>query len=338
MTVLALILLGQGIICASFFNICQRWVIRERALSISEVLLIQHATSLPLLASALLWWHGWGTTFSRNTTIFWSATILATLCSVIIQLANAKSHKGEASLVAPIRAMTPGMVTVAAFFVHEYPSQQGILGILLIAGGTYLHGIQEKPGRLQAADYLKPFKLLRLPADYQNLAEAQKLKVRNSTHALRWAYLSALFGTIGLVCDGLSARHGNVIVSSLAQAVGLVVAYGLLFPILNKNQEEKLTEPLAQRCKRYWWQILLVGICFGLQAVFFPTVFRLAPIAYAGSIKRLGIVLTVLLAWWILKEKQAKLRLWPASLITLGVILLAGDNSVDSIIKQLEKN
>ena len=77
---------------------------------------------------------------------------------------------------------------------------------------------------------------------------------------------------------------------------------------------------------------MLAGIFMALNELFIGTAFRIAPIAYVGSLKRLSIVFTVLLSWWILGETRAKRRLGPAIVVTLGAILLATDGSMTRLI------
>ena len=334
METLALILMVLGIFSIALHNTTQRWLLREKILSKTETLVAQHSISILFLLSAFWWWNSWGTAFHSHTLLFWFSVMGTSIANIFIQNFNAKAKSlAEASLIAPIQAMTPGLVTVAALLIGEYPTKQGIAGIILIGLGVYIHS-RENATTLR--EYLQPFQFLMLPANFSKLpAEKQNEAIKNR-NALRWAYASAGMGTFGLLFDGLTARNGDIALGFGIQAIILTTTFLILYSVVRKKETASLL-PLGVRLKAHLLPILLIGIFYGFHVVFIMTSFRLAPIAYIGSLKRLSIPLIIFLSWIILKEKKAVRRLWPASIVTFGALLLAFDGSMGRILDHFTK-
>lgn len=328
MTLLGIVLMLFGTICIACHAVTQRWLLRKQVLSVRGVLITQHALSIPVLAAALVFWpdRSWiGFDFSP---IFWQAVVGTSLIGIFIQYASARSRElGEASLVAPVQAMTPGMVTVAALFLGERASLQGWLGIILIALGNYIHA---REGARTLQDYLQPFRLLFLPPGFAALSKRQQERALIDRNALRWAYLSAVLGAFGLIFDGLVARNGNVALGYMAYSVMLSAAY------LVWRRPQGTTAEFGQ-LRQYWLPICLVGLFFALHILFVATSFRLAPVAYIGSLKRFSIILAVLLSWLVLGERKAKRRLFPAGMVALGSALLAFDPSIGRLMANIDR-
>lgn len=331
MEILALFLVGCGILCMSGHSTTQSWVLRKKLASKEAVLVLQHSISIPILVLALAINPDPGTG-AGSSKVFWFAVVATSALGCIIQYANARARENaDVSLTAPISGMTPGMVTAVALMLGEYPSVQGVAGIILIALGTYIHG-QENAKTW--GDYLRPLAYLFLPSNFSQLAESEREQLLRNREALRFAYLAASCGTFGLICDGLIARNGSVAVGFIVYS--LILSTTFLFLFLKKErttrnvQAENTTSPLAKGL------LGLTGIFFGLHILFVMTAFRLAPIAYVGSLKRLSIVSSILFAYVFLKEKKAMKRLLPAAIITAGAILLAFDPSAKQVMALVE--
>lgn len=329
MQILAIVLMIFGVFSMAFHSITQRWLLREKVLSKTETLLAQHGISIIFLFSAIWWWNAWGTSFHSHARIFWIAVLGTSLANIFIQNFNAKAKSlADASLLAPIQAMTPGLVTLVALAIGEVPTKQGIAGIVLIALGVYVHG-RENATTLK--EYLQPFQFLMLPANFETLSsEKQKEAVQNKT-ALRFAYASAGLGTFGLLFDGLTARTGDVALGFGVQAVILTTVFSFLHISVQKKETAALASFMT-RFRKHWLAIPLIGVFYGLHVIFIMTAFRLAPIAHIGSLKRFSIVLVALLSWFILHEKKALRRLWPAFIVAAGAFLLAFDGNIDRLL------
>lgn len=281
------------------------------------------------LNSALLWWQLLEGNAVPNTRLFWIAILGTTISNLIIQYVNTKARMlADISLTTPVQAMTPGLVTVAVLTLGEFPSTQGIIGIFLISIGTYIHFADWDMG---LKGYIKPFQFLFLPKNFANLTSEEKEIRLKERKALRYAYVGAIIGTIGLISDSLVAKSGSVPLGFSMQAILLTLG----FSVLIQNQHNNLNISNKTSVIKKIFLLTMLGIFYGLHVIFIMTSFRIAPVAYIGSLKRLSILLTVVLATFILKEKNAKQRLIPAGIITFGAALLAFDSSIEKLIDKI---
>ncbi|MBI4054483.1 MAG: EamA family transporter [Candidatus Doudnabacteria bacterium] len=318
---LAAILLSCGIVCMSVIFICQRWLFEKSPLTVKELLVCQHGISALVLTTAFVWWNEWGLhpQAQGQAQIYWLALGVETAIGVVIHYAVAKSYQlGEASLVTPIQAMTPGLITATGLILGEFPSRNGLVGIFLIMLGTYVHGREDAES---LADYLRPFALLRLPRGFRFLPLADRNIALKRRSAIRWAMVFAAAGTLALLCEGLVVRNGSVTLAYFLNQSALT----LLFLFFLKKEPVQEERPYTLYHPKVRLLIMLLGLAYGLHIMFIVTSFRLTHVASVGTLKRFNIVLTGLMAWWILGEDKAKFRLIPAVVITLGAILLGED-------------
>lgn len=327
MDLMAVSLSLTGVLFIAGHNVVKRQSLLDGQLTPSEFLALSQGIASIFLVT-MVWWEWSSTPFHLNQRVFWMAVSATAAVNLVVQYANARAAQlAEASLIAPIQALTPGLVTITALVLGERPTPQGIAGIGLIALGTYIHG-RENATTLR--EYLQPFAFLRLPANFQELSlEAQQQALKNRT-ALRFAYSSAVAGSVALVFDGLLARNGNVALGMAVKQLMLTLFFGsaaLLGLVRNNGHCQK------GRIFQKWPLLLGAGVFLGLNEVLIGTAFRVAPVAYIGSLKRLSIIFVILLSWWFLREVKAKRRLFPALLVTGGAGLLATDGSMASIVR-----
>ena len=118
------------------------------------------------------------------------------------------------------------------------------------------------------------------------------------------------------------------------ELLGLTVVFALMW---GGSNVVVAGQSLRERLRQYWPQVMGVGILFGLPFVLLGVAFRLAPIAYVGSLKRLSIPLTLILAVWVLGEmKSSKRRFVTGGVITAGAVILALDPTPAVLIDGLE--
>lgn len=329
----AIILVLFGVVCMAGNSVLAKWLINKKAFTDRELLITKNGLGGAL---CLLWFLSPLNTMLNSwapgrevTVIFWIAVIGVILPNIAMQYANVRAQRfGDASLVAPIQALTPGLITLTAMTLGEYPSTLGYAGIALVAGGTYLHAREEVP--VFSKEFLRPFYFWN-----------SSLEINKRT-ALRWAYLSAICGTIGLLFDGLMSRHGDVAFGVTIELTALALVF--TFPVFAKGSKQGTASGgFRERFWRFCPQITSLGIIHAAIFISITTAFRLAPIAYIGSIKRLSIFLTVVFAVWFLGEKKsAKRRVLLASVITTGAMLIMFDptqavvvDSADELIKKI---
>jgi drug/metabolite transporter (DMT)-like permease len=311
---LAVVLSILGALALGAMNVLRSHLMKQHMLTEGESRVVPYLIGG---ATCVVWFLGVGESFNLLTpsepvpTIFWLALAASIAVNVFIQFATIRSYSlGEASLVAPIQALTPGLIIFAAMVLGEIPSTLGYVGIALIAIGTYVHA----RGGVELRRYFEPLFVWTLLRPYKTLSQNER--------ALRWAYLSAIFGTVGLLGDATLARYGDVV---LGYVIWFFVLGMVFLPWMEVRRQEKLP-PLGVRLRKYAVPIVGQGILLGLGQVLFATAFRLAPVSYVGSLKRLAIMVTVMLAVIYLGEKtHASRRIITASIITAGAICLAFD-------------
>lgn len=331
METIAIVLALSGVLAVSSRDVIQRLLLRDKTFSEKEILVFQWAFMAVVLASVWLLSGNVFSSSSSNSTMFWLGVILVTAANFFIQPALVRAKKlGEASLVAPVMALTPGLLTVAAIiFVSERPTWQGLVGIGLIMVGNYAH---LREGAKTLKEWLLPFSWLFLPANHSSLLPEEQAKVLQNRSALRWAYLGAVLGTFGLIGEALTVRGGDLALGFAIQATALSICFSLM-----SFGQGSQTTSFSIRWQEHKKLLLAVGIFSVLHVVLMGLAFRLAPVAYIGSLKRLSIVVVVILSIFILKETKAKKRLWPAMIVTLGAMLLAFDGGIEHIISLIEK-
>lgn len=278
------------------------------------------------------WWNSLAPE-KTDSTMWWLALALTTAANIPIQFGDIRARRlADISFVAPISAMTPGLVVFTALLIGEVPGVLGIVGIVLIVVGTYTHAREGKPWR----EYFTPlfFWLVFRKTDALPLTEQKKLR------GLRWAYIVALFSTIALMGDGLVARHGNVILAVTIELSVLALVYIIALPKQARDEGAFASWDARKRAKGLL--LGLFGIAFAVPFITLGIAFRLAPIAEIASLKRLSIVMIVIGGAWLLGERSGVRRTLLASVIVAGAILIALDptpgvvlNSFDAYVGHL---
>ncbi len=330
MSHLAVLLTLMSVVSIACHSVTRKWLFNRNALSETESLIIQCGIGTLLCGIWFLSYSDWeNLALGRsNTTIYILAIAVTTLANIGFQFTNAKaSWLADVSFTAPLMAMTPGLVVITGVLFGELPSTAGYIGISLIVVGAYIHAREGATLK----EYLQPLFFWTIFANIDHLPEEERGKRR----ALKFAYCTALFGTVGLLADGLVARHGNMALGVTIELFGLTVAFILLYYL--KQGLRVFDTSLRERLKKYWRQISLLGISFGLPFILLGIAFRLAPIAYVGSLKRLSIPLALIFAVLVLGEKtNSKRRFFTACIITCGALILAFDPTPAVLVNNLE--
>lgn len=350
MNVIALFCIIGYVASISGFFVVQKHLLNQKALSATESLMLYFGLgSVFLVIWFFLPFHDWWqavTSLKPDAILFWGSIWISVLANTWGQYAGIRASQiGDLSLIAPIAALTPGLLVVAAWAFGEYPTGVGYIGILLIVVGTYMHAREPE----SVKEYLQPLFSWRLflassDADAAHLSEGEREQKLKNRSALRWAYRGAVFSTVGLLMNGLTGRHGDVAVGGAAMLFGLTVSFAILHLFLRaKERTTVVGGSLKERLMKYKFPVLLMGGLYGLHEIFILTAFQYAPIASIGTLKRLQIPATVFLAMFILGERSKKKDREPTPwyrerrfilslVITLGAILLATDPSQGRIV------
>jgi drug/metabolite transporter (DMT)-like permease len=199
-------------------------------------------------------------------------------------------HRTPLSQTMPFTAFTPlFLIPVAYLLIGELPNIQGVLGILLIfAGGFIIH--------LQSYDIIGLFK--------------------NLKHATgTWLMLIVAF------LWSITASAEKVAILSSSQAFfGTVITLLLslsYLPLVLRNYSRNY-----QLLQKFWLQLLLLGLIFGLMIIFQFTALKYLLVSYVISFKRAGIIFSVIAGILIYKERNASKNLIATFIMILGVYLI----------------
>lgn len=244
--------------------------------------------------------------------------LITGICNIAFQYLFARAHAiEEVSLVSPILASTPTILVLSSMLIlHEYPSALGWFGIWLVAVGGYslnLHKLREKWQQRGSYDPVTWRGKIKQEA---KIWLAPILALRESK-GVRLAFIAAMIGAVSLNYDGLVARHSNVMFG-LGCTLLIVVAGHL--PIAIFRREFKTLNIK----KGFWTGPLLLALLYASAISITNLAFRTSLVAYVGSLKRVSIPITIVLAYFLLKERtNFKDRLLGGLLIMIGVICIS---------------
>jgi len=330
---LAIILMLCGAVAQAGHVSAQRYLIGgKKILSKYEPLVIQYAFRTVALLAIMPFWSDFGTMALSSNRIFWIGVAGVIGANLWIQYANVHARSKptvDVSFTEPIQSLTPFLVTLAAISFGEHPSIQGWAGIALISFGNLLH-LREGMSPL-SREYWQPFVQFMLPRNFEFLGKDQQEELLERRSAILWSYGSACVGAVGLIFDATLVRHGSVALGFALQGVFL----GGWFFFLSRRSNEKRAS-LADRVRAHIVPVLILCIAWTLMVLFTNTAFRLAPVGYIGTLKRLYLPILLIFSVLFLGEKKAKLRIMPNSLITVGAVFLAFDGSFAKLVDRFE--
>ncbi len=196
----------------------------------------------------------------------------------------------DLSIVAPIISFTPVFILITSpFILNEFPSPMGFFGILLIVSGSYILNIREKS------------KGLFVP-----------IKALFREKGARFMFIVAFIWSITSNLDKIGVINSSPVFWAFSQTT--FIALALLPVILRQNKKTVIHKNL---------KILIpIGLFSALTLIFQMTAISLAPVSYVISLKRTSVLISVLLGFFILKERRIKERLIGALVMILGILFI----------------
>jgi|SRR5208337_38064 len=217
----------------------------------------------------------------------------------------------DLSLAVPMLAFTPlFLIGTAALILHEIPSPVGIIGIIIIAIGSYVLNTAEGHTRLTdpfRAMVTNPgvFSMLVVAFLYAVVINFDKMVVQNS---------DTVFGS-GLVFSLLGS------------------AFTVLFLLKRYRKRATGTDatgatplPANDRAAGTWQDLaaasIIVGIFLTIETIAVNQAYLLQIVPYVSAIKRTSILITVVYGTLVFREKEHLRRVSGAGLMVLGVALI----------------
>lgn len=324
-----------GTIVFGFFSVARRFIMKSGVISSLQLLI--HLYGAATVVFFLIYLTFWGFTSPKLLPGFWRAVLLGTLVNLFIQFFAVKAasiKEGEISLTAPLSAMTPGLITIMAIALGEYPGKIGIAGITLMALGSYVLLFEKTPRYLW--EYVSPVKRLTMLFKIDRLAPEEKGK----TIVVALTLGSAILSTFGLLFDGLYTRRGvnlqGLTLAMLTMMGLLALGYSAWYIVNPGSQNRTSGLKIYQTQPKYIITIIFLVIGWVAMIYLFQPTYNHTYVAYVGTLKRLTILITVIFGFVFFREGEIKKRLWAAILIMAGAILISMDDLPVKISAQME--
>lgn len=227
----------------------------------------------------------------------WPYALASAVVETIYDATLAAAYvREDFSLVYPIaRGGAPALLGLwAILFLKERPSLWGTIGLLVLTGGLMIVGSSRwwSAGR----------------------------KGVTSAVGIGLACLVALMISIYSVIDGAAVR-----LMDAASYTVLVFILNAIFviPVITRLYG---WQAVLDEGRRHWQQVTAIGFLDIGSYMLVLVAFSLAPVAYAGAIREISIVLGALAGWLWLKESFGRVRVIGALIIFAGIltILIAG--------------
>lgn len=220
---------------------------------------------------------------------FWLAAMVSTSLGTISQQLYFRAYSlSEASLVAPLRLITPPLVILTGFLVlGEKPTLVGSLGIFVTVLGLWF---------------------LLFP------------NMRPSLHLEK----GALYGLAACTLFALEFPFGKLMIvssSALFVSATLLPAVGVLTLLWCQLLDRTFTKRLLMAAGRTPIQFLALSATFSIGVLLTNQALNYSLTAYAASLKRLQAVWTVFFSGRLLREKDTIKRLLAALTMFVGIIL-----------------
>lgn len=220
----------------------------------------------------------------------------------------------DLSLAVPMLAFTPlFLIGTAALILHEIPSSVGMIGIIVIAAGSYVLNAAESHTGI-----LDPFRaMVRNPGVFSMVIVAflyaivinfDKLVVQNSDTVFGSGLVFTLLGFAFLVIFAFRCCFGRT--------DGRISHASPNLPVNPPGARRDSTfRDLATAS-------LVVGVLLMIETVAINQAYLVQIVPYVSAIKRTSILITVVYGTLVIREKDLFRRVSGAGLMVLGVVLI----------------
>lgn len=200
----------------------------------------------------------------------------------------------DASLVAPFLTFNPVFtLLIAIVTLQEFPTAQGIVGMLLVILG---------------ANLVNPQRDWRV-----------SLKQFAFNHGIALTVLASFIWGVTPIFEKVAILHTQPANPPLVALGSTLLLSIFLSPALFR---QNVSNPLMQ-IRQHWRGFLLIGLIGGITPVFGMTAFMLGNVGYVTTLFKLSTILTMVWSYFWLGE-QAILRRLPGALVmVIGSILIA---------------
>lgn len=223
----------------------------------------------------------------------WSVVLVSLLDAAAISLLIRSLFISDLSDAYPLVALTPVFtVGTSIVILGEIPSPLGLAGVLVIVVGAYLMRVE---GAREGI--LKPFRLL--------------FRDASARYMMLTALLFSVMGPLFKTAAQASSAGVTLTVSQWLTSLWLALFYLFQGTFVGTVRE----------IRRHFWALTGLSVTNFAQAILTFIAFEFTFVAYVASVKRTGILFTVLFGYLAFKEEGA-LRGGLAGLVMLGGVVM----------------
>ena len=217
--------------------------------------------------------------------------INAIVWSIAIFLLMRSLETSDLSVSIPILSFTPiFLLLVSYILLKEFPSLQGLIGILIVVAGSYTLNISSiKSG------YFEPIK---------------SIFVKKGFYMLIAAFLFSITASLAKIGINLSNPAYFMFVHYLFTSLILTT---LFFNKINENKKQ---------IKANFKYFLIIGISVAFSEILAATAFTLTIVPYVISLKRINVIFSVLIGFLLFKEKHFKESITGSIIMFIGALLI----------------
>jgi len=227
-----------------------------------------------------------------NQQFFISVIISGTVNTVAAILYHRAISKSDISVVVPMLSFTPlFLLIISPIIVGEFPTVKGLIGIVLIVVGSYLLNVN-----LKEKGILLPLKSL----------------MKNK--ATRYMLIVAFIWSISANFDKKGIESSSILQYILF--INLFVTIGTTIFSISKRKFS---------LQSVWFErknLFFVGVLTSMGYFAHMTALSMTLVAYVIALKRTAGMITVVLGYLFLKEKNIKERLLGSIIMFVGVLFI----------------
>lgn len=198
----------------------------------------------------------------------------------------------DLSVSIPMLSFSPiFLLFVSYVLLNEFPTFMGLAGIFIVVIGSYIINISSvKYG------YLEPFKLI--------------FKNKGIFYMLIAAFLFSITASLAKIGINLSNPAYFMFMHYLFTSVFLTI---LFFPKFKRNKKQ---------IKKNIKYLIIIGIAVAFSELSAATAFKLSIVPYAISLKRTSVIFSVILGFFLFKEKNFKEVIIGSLIMFIGAVLI----------------
>jgi drug/metabolite transporter (DMT)-like permease len=243
--------------------------------------------SLPYLLG-LLAYEGFPTIIWQD--FIWATSVSFILNSITFYIFYRALQIAPLSHTMPFTAFTPVfLIPVAFLMINELPDLKGIIGILCVfLGGFSIH--------------LESLNLIRSLKNLKHLSGTLLM--------ILVAFIWSITATVEKVAvlSSSQAFYGTVICTLLSL---------VYLPLIFKNRHTHF-----KIIRNMWPQLFILGLISGLMVLTQFTAYKFLLVSYVISLKRAGVIVSVLIGIFFFQEKRALKNIVSTLIIILGIFLI----------------